>query len=307
MSRILKTSALATFIMLAAAGMVHAQVIEGSHAFTFPENNNQLIAIQQKGGDPGHAGNVKIEFYGHEAFKVTSPEGLTVLFDPWRNDPTGFWGKWFFTDFPEIPVDIAISTHAHFDHDAVHRPHARMVFERPIGEFALGDVEITGLADKHQCASPEHHKWDQVSAAAHITTCPPNNPLGFDNVIQVLRTGGLRIATWGDNRPNPDPSLDDRLRNLDVLILPIDGSKTLLTYEEIGAILEKYKPKAVIPAHYLVKGLSTDVSGFQSAEDWVKTQKDVHRVEGGELVLSASELSGADRRVYYFGDGFKTK
>jgi hypothetical protein len=39
----------------------------------------------------------------------------------------------------------------------------------------------------------------------------------------------------------------------------------------------------------------------------VKTQKDVRRVEGGELVLSAAELSGANGRVYYFGDGFKRK
>jgi L-ascorbate metabolism protein UlaG (beta-lactamase superfamily) len=307
MSRIPNLTTVAAFIVFAAAGAVHAQVIEGSRAFTFPENDNELIAMQKKGGDPGRAGNVKIEFYGHEAFKITSPEGITVLFGPWRNEPTGFWGKWFFTDFPEIPVDLAISTHAHFDHDAVNRPHARMVFERPIGEFALGDVQTTGLGDKHQCASPEHHKWDQVSAAAHIMTCPPDNPLGFDNAIQVLRTGGLRIAFWGDNRPKPDPSLDDRLRNVDVLVMPIEGSKTLLTYDEVESIIARYKPKAVIPAHYLVKGLSTDVSGLESAEEWVKTQSDVRRVEGGELVLSPAELSGAKRRVYYFGDGFKSK
>ena len=294
-------------VLASCVAFAQADKIEGSRAFTFPENNNQLIAIQQKGGDPGRAGNVKIEFYGHEAFKVTSPEGITVLVDPWRNDPTGFWGKWFFTDFPEIPVDIAISTHAHFDHDAVNRPHALMVFERPIGEFTLGDVQITGLADKHQCASPDHHKWDQVFAVAHIMTCPPNNPLGFDNAIQVLHTGGLRMVFWGDNRPKPDPFLDDKLRNADVLILPIDDSKTLLTYEEVDEIIRKYHPKAVIPAHYLVRGLSTDVSGFETADGWVKTQSDVHRVEGGELVLSAAELSGANRRVYYFGDGFKNK
>jgi L-ascorbate metabolism protein UlaG (beta-lactamase superfamily) len=298
---------LTAFIVVATVGAAHAQVIEGSRAFTFQENNNSLMAIQKKGGDPRRVGNVQIEFYGHEAFKITSPEGISVLFDPWRNDPTGFWGKWFFTDFPEIPIDIAVSTHAHFDHDAVHRPHVRMVLQRPIGKFALGDVEITGLADKHQCATPEHHKWDQISALAHITTCPPNNPLGFDNVIQILHTGGLRIATWGDNRPQPDPSLDDRLRNLDVLILPIEGSKTLLSYDEVEGIITKYKPRAVIPGHYLVKGLTTDVSGLKSADEWVETQSDVRRVEGGGLALNDAELSAANRRVYYFGNGFKSK
>ncbi|HTW45980.1 MAG TPA: MBL fold metallo-hydrolase [Acidobacteriaceae bacterium] len=303
MFRIPSLATLAAFIMFGAVGATHAQAIEGSRAF----NDNSLIAIQEKGGDPGRPGDVKIEYYGHSAFKVTSPEGITVLVDPWRNDPTGFWGKWFFTEFPQIPVDIVVSTHAHFDHDAVNRPHALMVFERPIGKFQLGDVEITGLADKHQCVSPDHHKWDQISAVMHISTCPPNNVLGFDNTIQIVHTGGLRIAFWGDNRARPNPFLDDQLRNVDVLVLPIDGSKTILTYDEVHEIIARYKPRAVIPAHYLVRGLTTDVSGLQSADEWVKTQSDVHRIEDGELVLNPAELNGAKRRVYYFGDGYETK
>jgi hypothetical protein len=53
-------------------------------------NDNSLITVQKKGGNPTHSGDVKIEFYGHDAFKVTSPAGLTVLTDPWRNDSTAF-------------------------------------------------------------------------------------------------------------------------------------------------------------------------------------------------------------------------
>lgn len=89
-----------------------------------------------------------MEFYGHDAFKITSPEGLTILTDPWRNETTGSFPKWFLRNFPATQVDIVLSTHAHFDHDAVERPRALMVFERLVGDFKLGDVEITGLADK---------------------------------------------------------------------------------------------------------------------------------------------------------------
>jgi L-ascorbate metabolism protein UlaG (beta-lactamase superfamily) len=293
--------------LMAPAGLASAQVLDGSRAFTFPENDNQLIALQRAGGDPAKPGPVKIEFYGHDAFKITSPLGMTVLFDPWRNDPTGFWGKWFFTDFPEIRVEIAVSTHAHFDHDATHRPHAFMVMDRPVGEYRFSDVKLTGLADKHQCAGPEHHKWHQISAAAHLQTCPPNNPLAFDNMIQVLETGGLKIAVWGDNRPRPGADLDRYLENVDVLILPIDDTGILLTYPEINAVIARYKPKAIIPAHYLINGLSTDVSGFETADGWVKTQRDVRAVSNGEITLTPSDLGGASQRVYYFGGGYKTK
>src|SRR5262249_9579902 len=156
-------------------------------------------------------------------------------------------------------VDIVLSTHAHFDHDAVERPEGLMVLNRLVGQFKLGDVEITGLADKHKCDPTADRKADSVSGSLHARTCPPNNVIGFDNAIQIIETGGLRIAVWGDNRPAPDPSLDNALTNVDVLILPVEA---VLTRTEANAIVRNYKPKAVIPCHYFVKGLNTDVSGL---------------------------------------------
>ena len=262
-------------------------------------NNNSLMTVQKTGGDPARSGDVRIEFYGHDAFKITSPGGLTVLTDPWRNDSTGAYPKWFLTEFPAIRVDIVLSTHAHFDHDAVERPKGLMVFERLVGQFKFGDVEITGLADKHQC--------DPI--ADHAETCPPNNVIGFDNAIQIIETGGLRIAIWGDNRAAPGPSLDHNLRNVDVLILPVE---TVLTRTEADAIVRKYDPKAVIPAHYFVKGLTTGVSGLDSAEGWVNEQEkipdtDVRRLDRAELTLNAAELKGSHHRIYYFGNHFEKK
>ena len=49
----------------------------------------------QLGPDHARSGDVKIEFYVHDAFKITSPAGLTVLTDTWRNDLTGLYPKWF--------------------------------------------------------------------------------------------------------------------------------------------------------------------------------------------------------------------
>ena len=45
-------------------------------------------------------GKLKIEYYGHMAFKLTSPQGITVVVDPWRNDPSGVWGVWYKLNFP---------------------------------------------------------------------------------------------------------------------------------------------------------------------------------------------------------------
>jgi len=182
-----------------------------------------------------------------------------------------------------------------------------MVLERLVGQFKLGDIEITGLADKHKCEPAPADKPSSVSADLQVETCPPNNVIGFDNAIQIVETGGLRIAIWGDNRPAPNPSLDHDLKNVDVLILPIES---ILTRVEADAIIGKYDPKAVIPAHYSLNGLTTDVSGLESADEWVNDQEkvrhaDVRRLDTADLTLNAAELKGSHHRVYYFGNHFK--
>ncbi len=298
----LKTlAAIVLFVLVSLSGGARAQQSERSVDTSPRWNDNSLIAVQPKGGNPTRSGDVKIEFYGHDAFEVTSPAGLTVLTDPWRNDSTGLYPKWFLREFPAIRVDIVLSTHAHFDHDAVERPKGLMVLERLVGQFKLGDIEITGLADKHKC--------DSASADRREETCPPNNVIAFDNAIELIETGGLRIAVWGDNRATPDPFLDHYLKNVDVLILPVES---ILTRAEVDAIVGKYDPKTVIPAHYYVTGLTTGVSGLESADGWVNYQEKVHhaevrRLDRADLTLNAAELKGAHHRVYYFGNHVEDK
>lgn len=295
--------------ILASAFSAHAQKSERSVSASPAWNDNSLIDIQQRGGDPNRPGNIKIEFYGHDAFKITSPASLTVLTDPWRNDPTGHYPRWFLHSFPPLRVDIVLSTHAHFDHDAVDLPKGLVVLERLVGQFKLGDIEITGLADKHQCQPASDHAPDSSSENAGSETCPPNNELGFDNAIQIIATGGLRIAVWGDNRAVPDPSLDHFLKDVDLLILPVD---TVLTRPEVDTIIRRYDPKAIIPAHYLIKGFTTNVSGLDSADGWVNAQErihhaDVRRLNGADLTLNPAGLKGCHHRIYYFGSHIETK
>lgn len=286
-------------LTLAAASFARGQKPEAPAGASGPWNDNSLIEIQQKAGDPFRSGEVRIRFYGHDAFEITSPAGLTVLTDPWRNDATGAYPKWFLNQFPAVRVDIVLSTHAHFDHDAVDRPQGLMVLERLVGRFQLGDLEITGLADKHQCEPSPGEKPDSA--------CPPNNVISLDNAIQIITTGGLRIALWGDNRAVPDPSLDHYLKNVDVLILPVDN---VLTRPETEAIVRKYDPKAIIPAHYFIEGLTTPASGLESVDSWVSDQEklhhaDVHRLDRPDLTLNPGELKDSHQQIYYFGSHFQ--
>jgi L-ascorbate metabolism protein UlaG (beta-lactamase superfamily) len=306
----MRVKAFLSFLLIAVLALIlAADARQSSTASSKVWNDNSLISVQKHGGDPTASGEVHIEFYGHDAFKITSPAGLTVLIDPWRNDSTGQYPKWFLHEFPPIRVDVVLSTHAHFDHDAVDRPSGLVVLERLVGQFRLGDIQVVGLADKHKCEPTPDHDSNSTSTESRLETCPPNNVLEFDNAIQIIETGGLRIAVWGDNRAVPDSSLDHYLKNVDVLILPI---ATVLTSNEVDSILRKYDPKSIIPAHYFLNGLTTAVSGLETADGWVHDQEKVHptdvrRLDSGELMLSPMGLKSSHPRIYYFGNHFDRK
>ena len=78
----------------------------------------------------------------------------------------------------------------------------------------------------------------------------------------------------------------------------------------MDAIVRKYDPKAVVPSHYFLDGLTTDVSGLASADEWVNDQEKVHRagvrrLDSADFTLNAAELKGSHHRVYFFGNHFE--
>ena len=124
-------------------------------------NHNRMIEIQA-GRSPPRDDPVEIAYYGSSAFRITSPNGVSVMIDPWRNHPSHRW-DWYFHDFPLTATDIGASTHAHFDHDALHRLDAHVLLDRLIGRYTFSDMTLHGLADKHEtdlsCAL--HHEADR--------------------------------------------------------------------------------------------------------------------------------------------------
>ena len=77
-----------------------------------------------------------LSYYGHCAFLLESPLGARVLTDPYRN-ARGFY--WFTRRFPAVDCDLALVTHAHFDHDAIERLAETTSVMRTPGDFKFRD------------------------------------------------------------------------------------------------------------------------------------------------------------------------
>ncbi|MEO1161887.1 MAG: MBL fold metallo-hydrolase [Pseudomonadota bacterium] len=280
------------------------QAAAQSTDWTQSGNNNHILELQAKKDFP--AGEVTIDYYGHCAFKITSPGGASIMLDPWRDDPSGAWGLWFKNKFPETLVDITMSTHTHFDHDAIDRPQSTMVLDRMAGNFEFADLKITGIADKHACVAPGWYPWTDALKEFGVEACPPNNPGHMDMVTYVIETGGIRTLIWGDNRHNPPEEFWAAIGEIDVLTLPIDGSQHILSYDQGNAIVERLKPKIVIPTHYLGEATTYTLSTLQPADEWVKGQKSFKMLDGPSMKLAAGDVAGMDREFMYFGSNVQT-
>lgn len=281
----------------------------GLNSWQHASNHNRMIELQQKSAElsPAASGEVKLTFYGSSAFHIEAPSGLTLMIDPWRNHPSRKW-DWYFADFPLTSVDIGLSTHAHFDHDALHRLDASILLDRLIGRFEFGDISIAGIADKHATdSSAALYDFKRIIREFDgIDITPPNNPRSWDNCLTIIETGGFRILHWGDNRHNPPEHIWQSLGHIDVLLIPVDDSQHVLSFTTVDEIIQRIKPALVVPHHYYLWDVVQRQSTLQPADVWLEQQ-------GTEVITTTSAThsltaalencrTNSRHKILYFAD-----
>lgn len=274
----------------------------GPVAWHSKANHNRMMELFRD-RSPAMTDAVELAHFGGSAFRITSPKGLTVLIDPWRNHSTRFW-DWYLADMPMTAVDIGVSTHAHFDHDGLNRLDAHVLLDRLIGTYSFLDMTITGIPDKHATVSGfGTYDFKKVHKEIHgVDIEPPNNPRSWDNCLIVVETGGLRILHWGDNRHDPPDDVWAALGRIDIALLPIDGSQHVMSFEMTASIIERLKPKVVVPHHYYIWDLTQRASTLLPADGWVASQPRSRTIGGATTTYTAAGLKGVETTVDFFGD-----
>jgi len=280
---------------------VSSRINDGLWAWKQPDNNNRMIALQS--GKPARTADaIELAYFGCSSFRITTPAGLTVLIDPWRNPPWGNW-DWFLYDFPALKVDVALSTHAHFDHDGLHTVSANVLLDRLVGTYAFADVKITGIADKHVTDS-SHNVYDWAEMTRRLTnmvTDPPDNCRSFDNSIILVEVAGLKILHWGDNRPNPPDAVWDMIGQVDIALLPIDGSQHVLSYAQVDEVIGRLGPHVIVPHHYYTWDVMTRGSTLLPPDESMKSRPDPRWLDEGSLRLAPDYVKAQHGKVICFG------
>ena len=221
----------------------------------------------------------ELRYYGHSAFLLTTPLGTRILIDPFGNPPVEEGLRWFLREFPLVEVDMVLISHPHFDHDAVERALGDPTVIRTSGEFKGEGFTIMAIPDKH---AREYGR-----SFNHL------------NLIFVADVAEVRFCHLGDNRAELPVDVRSKLGVVDVLMVSVDESQHLLTYEEVDEIVRILDPKIVIPMHYFIPGLMDPDSTLKTADSWIERQGKVRRVAGEEAKFSKSMLPES-REVWFF-------
>ena len=218
---------------------------------------------------------LKIEYIAHASFRLTFKDH-SLLLDPFAD------AVWISYSFPKnIEADAIFSTHPHYDHDGgIFRnlkPYwqDQIPFYQDPGTYQIGAFKIEGLKGKH---------------------CEPyGKEFGQKNTIFIFEVAGIRIAHWGDNEPIND-TIAAGLKDIDILMLPIDDSYHILKADETAAVIQSVNPKIIIPMHYKIAALEPTPGkpkNLETAEKYLNARDNVVRLKGNTIELNKTDLPNA--------------
>lgn len=110
------------------------------------------------------------------------------------------------------------------------------------------------------------------------------------NVMFRLDVGGVRFLHLGDNRAEIPARVRRQLGPVDLLMIPVDDSCHVLSFDRVNSLIESFGPKVVIPVHYLIPGLTTEQSTLKLPIRWLAAQPVVRELAAHTIRLSPQDL-----------------
>jgi L-ascorbate metabolism protein UlaG (beta-lactamase superfamily) len=199
--------------------------------------------------------DVQVTWLGHGAFRIESPGGKRIYFDPWLSNPKCPEGE----QTPER-IDILVLSHGHGDHvgESVelgkqHSPKVVAIFElaswlesqgvpnaSALGMNKGGTVDVDGVKFTMTQAI---HSGGFIGGDGSITYL--GEPAGF--VIEF--ENGTKTYFAGDTAVFGDMQLIGRIYEPEVAVLPI-GDHFTMSPREAAVALELLGSARCIPCHY---------------------------------------------------------
>lgn len=201
---------------------------------------------------------MEIIWYGHACCALVN-EATTIITDP--------FDKSLGIDVPGLAVDIVTVSHDNPRHNAVEAIGGRFkLIDRP-GEYEIQGIFISGIA-----LYPS-----DVSAETAIQ---------LRNIVFVYEIDDMTICHLGDISHVPSQRQMETLDNVDILLMPVGGGRSL-NAAKASEFISLIEPALVIPIHYALPGSAIPL---EPLEKFLKEMGYSHSEAKKRLLIKRSSL-----------------
>ena len=213
---------------------------------------------------------MRIRWHGHACFEVAGSS--VVVTDPHDGKSIGIRP-------PAVTADLVLISHDHFDHNCARlvKDAHTAVIDRPIMTVEKG-VRVEGVEAFHD---------DQQGAKR-----------GKVNLYR-FEMDGFSFCHLGDLGHVLDDVQTDKLVGVDFLFVPV-GDVFTIGPEGAKRVIERVKPRVVIPMHYRTPGLSLSIRPLQDFLVAMEGEQ-VNRV-GNEIDFTAEDLPQSGMEIWTFSE-----
>ena len=190
---------------------------------------------------------MKLRYFSHSAFQITTTAGKKILIDPYLDDnPTSP------VKSDDVSADYIILTHAHGDHIGDTFKIAKRCKSTVIAVNELANYCSEKGANAHNMHIGGGYDFEfgrvKFTIAHHGSQTPDGQYAGEPAGI-VLTIDGKTIYHTGDTGLFYDMKLIGEMNNIDYMLVPIGDNFTMGITDAVKAV-EFVNPKHVIPMHY---------------------------------------------------------
>ncbi len=205
---------------------------------------------------------MKIKWYGHASFLITSDSGTRIITDPY--EPGAYDGGIAYKPI-EDSADVVTVSHDHADHNYVQGIQGSPVVVKGPGTHGAAGLSFRGVATYHD---------------------PSEGKERGENTMFVFTVDGVTVCHAGDLGHVLTPDQVRELGAIDVLLLPIGGVFTLGP-QEATEVADLLKPKILIPMHFKTPGCGFPIA---SVDEFLEGKTSVERVDGSEITVARDRL-----------------
>jgi L-ascorbate metabolism protein UlaG (beta-lactamase superfamily) len=205
---------------------------------------------------------MKIKFYGHAAFSITSDQGVKIITDPYES---GAYGDQLSYGEIKDQADIVSTSHDHADHNYTKSLSGSPEMVKGSGSKTVKGISIKGI--------PTYHDSSKGSER------------GANTVFNFF-VDGMKICHLGDLGHLLSEKELAEIGPVDILLIPVGGYFTI-DPKEATEVAEQIKPKVLIPMHF-----KTSKCGFPIApvEDFLKGKRNLKRPKTSEVAFEKKTL-----------------